>query len=114
MLKGKRGMPGGMDIGSVMKQAQKMQKQVAELQTELETKKYEVTAGGGAVRVVITGKKQLEELEISPDIVNSDDIEMLQDLLIVTVNEALRQVEDDISAQMGKLTGGLGLPGGLS
>jgi DNA-binding YbaB/EbfC family protein len=114
MAKGYGGMNmGGMNMNNLMKQAQKMQRQMEELQAELETKKYEVTSGGGAVKIVINGKKIIEEIIISPDVVDPDDIEMLQDLILTSVNEAVRTAEDAANNEMGKITGGVGLPGGL-
>ncbi|MDE6356964.1 MAG: YbaB/EbfC family nucleoid-associated protein [Eubacteriales bacterium] len=107
------GFPGGMNMGNLMKQAQKMQKQMEEMQNELETKEFEVTSGGGAVKIVITGKKEIKSIEIDKDVVDPDDVEMLQDLMMTAVNEAIRQVEESVNGQMSKLTGGMGLPGGL-
>ena len=103
----------GMNMNHLMKQAQKMQQQIADTQAELETRTFTVTSGGGAVKVVISGKKEIQELTISPDVVDPDDIEMLQDLIMSAVNEAVRQAEEVVSNEMGKLTGGMGLPGGL-
>lgn len=107
------GFPGGMNMGNLMKQAQKMQKQMEEMQNELETKEFEVTSGGGAVKIVITGKKEIKNIEIDKDVVDPDDVEMLQDLIMTAVNEAIRQVEESVNGQMSKLTGGMGIPGGL-
>lgn len=107
------GIPGGMNMNNLMKQAQRMQKQMQDMQEELESKEYNATSGGGAVKVTITGKKEVKSIEISPDVVDPDDVEMLQDLVITAVNEALRQAEEAANSQMGKLTGGLNLPGGL-
>jgi len=109
------GMPnlGGMNMNNLMKQAKQVQKQMEELQAGLEDKTLEVTAGGGAVRVVINGKKQIKELEISRDVVDPEDVEMLQDLVIGAVNEAIRQMEEKVNGEMSRLTGGMGLPGGL-
>ena len=108
------GFPGGgMNMNNLMKQAQKMQKQMEEAQAALQSRTLETTSGGGAVKVVITGAKELQELIIDPDVVDPDDVEMLQDLILSAVNEALRQVEEVSNAEMGKLTGGMGLPGGL-
>ena len=104
---------GGMNMNSLMKQAKQMQRQMEELQAGLEEKTLEITAGGGAVRVVINGKKQIKDLEISQDVVDPDDIEMLQDLIIGAVNEAIRQMEEKVNSEMSRLTGGMGLPGGL-
>ncbi len=107
------GFPGGMNMNNLMKQAQKMQKQMQDMQEELENKEYEVTSGGGAVKVKISGKKEIKSIEISPDVIDPDDAEMLQDLILTAVNEAIRQAEEAASAQMGKITGGINLPGGL-
>jgi len=109
------GMPnlGGMNMNSLMKQAKQMQKQMEDLQAGLEEKTLEVSAGGGAVKIVIDGKKQIKELEISKDVVDPDDVEMLQDLIIGAVNEAIRQMEEKVNSEMSRLTGGMGLPGGL-
>ena len=109
------GMPnlGGMNMNNLMKQAKQMQQQMEELQDSLEEKTLEVTAGGGAVKVIINGKKQLKELVISPDVVDPDDIEMLQDLVIGAVNEAIRQMDELVNGEMSRLTGGMGLPGGF-
>jgi len=107
-----KGMPmGGMNMNNLMKQAQKMQKQMAQLQEDLEQKTLETTSGGGAIKVVITGKKELKELKIDPDVIDPDDIEMLEDLVISAVNEAIRQMEEMHNKEMGKITGGMpGLP----
>ena len=103
-------MGGGMNM-NMIKQAQKMQEQMVKMQEEMEAKTYEATAGGGAVRVVITGKREVQEIERKPEVVDPDDIEMLQDLIVAAVNEGLRKMESDSSAQMGQLTGGLNIPG---
>lgn len=109
----KRGFPGfgGANMNNLMKQAQKMQRDMEKLQAELQEKEVEATAGGGAVRVVATGKKEIREITIDPDVVDPDDVEMLQDLVLAAVNEALRKAEDMVSTEMAKLTGGLGLGG---
>lgn len=107
------GFPGGMNMNNLMKQAQKMQKQMADMQAELEAKEFETTSGGGAVKIVITGKKEIKSIDIDKDVVDPDDVEMLQDLILTAVNEAIRQVEESASNQMGKFTGGMNLPGGL-
>ncbi len=99
---------GPSNMQGMLKQAQKMQEQMAEVQAELEAKEYEIKAGGGAVVVKINGKKEILSLEISPDIVDPDDIETLSDVITAGVNEAIKTVEDDASAQMAKVTGGLG------
>lgn len=111
MAKGKfsGGMPGNMN--NMLKQAQKMQQEMLKAQQELEEKEIEASAGGGAVTVKISGKKELLEILISPDVVDPDDIEMLQDLVIAAVNEGMRKADELSSAQMGKLTGGMNIPG---
>jgi DNA-binding YbaB/EbfC family protein len=103
---------GGGNISNLMKQAQKMQKDMAKLQEELQDKTVEASAGGGAVTVVATAKKEIQEIIIQPEVVDPDDIEMLQDLILAAVNEALRKAEEMVSSEMSKITGGLGgLPG---
>ncbi|MGN0151220.1 MAG: YbaB/EbfC family nucleoid-associated protein [Wujia sp.] len=105
------GYPGGMmpgNMNNLMKQAQKMQKQMEETTKELEEKEYEATAGGGVVRVKINGKKEITELHLEEEVVDKDDIEMLEDLVIAAVNEAIRLQDEDQKNQMGKITGGLG------
>ncbi|MCL2839961.1 MAG: YbaB/EbfC family nucleoid-associated protein [Defluviitaleaceae bacterium] len=111
MPKGFGGMPGGMNMNNLMKQAQKMQKQMAEMQEALTNKTLEVSAGGGAIKVTINGEKQIQALTISPDVVDPDDVEMLQDLVISAVNEAIRQMDESTNAQMSKITGGMNMPG---
>ena len=98
--------PGNMQ--AMIKQAQKMQEDMAQLQAELEEKEYEVKAGGGAVTLKINGKKEITELAISPEIVDPDDIETLSDVIIAAVNEAIKRVESDAGEQMGKITGNIG------
>jgi len=105
------GFPGGFgggNISNLMKQAQKMQKDMMKLQEELEQKTVEASAGGGAVTVVVSGKKEIIDIKIKPEAVDPDDVEMLQDLVMVAVNEALRKAEEMVSSEMGKITGGLG------
>ncbi|MBQ0042655.1 MAG: YbaB/EbfC family nucleoid-associated protein [Lachnospiraceae bacterium] len=99
------GMPGGMN--NLMKQAQRMQRQMEESQKELETKEFTAAAGGGAVSVTVSGKKEVLKVVISPEAVDPDDVEMLQDLIMAATNEALKQAEEASSAMMGKMTGGL-------
>ena len=107
-----QGMGGGpQNMGAMLKQAQKMQEDMAELQAELEGREYEVSAGGGMVSIKITGKKEIKSLEIKPELVDPDDVEMLQDVLIAGINEAIKKVEDANAGEMSALTGGLGLPG---
>lgn len=111
MAKGYGGMQGGMNMNNLMKQAQKMQKQMADMQAELSEKTLEISSGGGAVKVVINGEKQIQTLTIAPDVIDPDDVEMLQDLVITAVNEAIRQMDEMVNGQMSKITGGVGLPG---
>lgn len=101
--------PGGM--GNIMKQAQKMQRQMAQMQEDLKSKTVEASSGGGAVKVTINGERAIEALEISEDVL--DDVEMLQDLVISAVNEGMRQIEELVNSQMSKITGGMGLPPGM-
>lgn len=98
-------MPGGMN--NLMKQAQKMQKQMEDATKALEEKEYEVTAAGGAVKVKINGKKEITELHIDEELVDKDDIEMLEDSVMAAVNEAIRTQEEDQQAQLNKITGGM-------
>lgn len=106
-----RGMGGGANMNQMIKQAQKMQEQMLKMQEEMEAKTYEAAAGGGAVKVVIDGKRELLEVAIAPEVVDPDDVEMLQDLIVAAVNEGLRKVESDSTAQLGSITGGLNIPG---
>lgn len=106
-----RGMGGGANMNQMIKQAQKMQEQMLKMQEEMENKTYEAAAGGGAVKVVVDGKREVQEVILSPDVVDPDDIEMLQDLIVAAVNEGLRKVEADSTAQLGSITGGLNIPG---
>ncbi|MGW8313826.1 MAG: YbaB/EbfC family nucleoid-associated protein [Desulfuromonadales bacterium] len=98
-------------IGNIMKQAQQMQRRMAQLQEELENKQVEATAGGGMVTAVVSGKQQLLELRIDPTVVDPDDVEMLQDLVTAAVNEAIKQSQQMAQEEMGKITGGLNIPG---
>ncbi|MCM1304157.1 MAG: YbaB/EbfC family nucleoid-associated protein [Lachnospiraceae bacterium] len=100
------GMPGNMT--NLMKQAQRMQRQMEEGQKELETKEFVAAAGGGAVEVAVSGKKEILRIKLSEEVVDSEDIEMLQDLIMAAANEALRQAEEAGAELMGKMTGGLG------
>ena len=99
---------GGMNM-NMIKQAQKMQADLLKIQTEKEDQVYSATSGGGAVTALVTGKHELSELVIDPDVVDPEDVEMLQDLILAAVNEAMRKARDDMSDSMSKLTGGLNL-----
>lgn len=104
-----RGMGGG-NMNNMIRQAQKMQQDMLKAQEELEARTYEAGAGGGVVTATVSGKKELVSVAIDPEAVDPDDVEMLQDLIVAAVNEALRRAADDASSQMSKLTGGLNLP----
>lgn len=107
------GFPGGMpgNMNNLMKQAQRMQKQMEEAQKALEEQEVTATAGGGAVEVTVSGKREVLKVKLSEEVVDPDDIEMLEDLIVAATNEALRKVEEASQASMSKITGGLG--GGL-
>ena len=107
---GGMGMPGNMN--NLMKQAQKMQKQMEETTKELEEQEVTATAGGGAVSVTVSGKKEVTAVKLEPEVVDPDDIEMLEDLIVAATNEALRKIEEISQAKMAKITGGLGGLGG--
>lgn len=108
------GFPGGMpgNMNNLMKQAQRMQRQMEETKQELEEKQYTASAGGGAVSVTVSGKKEVVSVQLSEEVVDPDDIEMLQDLIVAATNEALRAAEEDSAAAMAKLSGSLGGLGG--
>ena len=101
------------NMAGMMKKVQKLQAEMAKLQEELKQRTLEATAGGGAVTVVITGEKQIKSIKIAPSAVDPDDIEMLEDLFVAAVNEAIKKVDDMMAQEMSKLTGGLNLPPGL-
>ena len=108
------GIPGGMpgNMNNLMKQAQRMQRQMEETAKALEEKEDTAAAGGGAVTVTVSGKKEVTAVKLSEEVVDPDDIEMLEDLIVAATNEAFRQMEEDSSAAMSKLTGGMGGLGG--
>ena len=106
-----RGMPGGMNQAAMIKQAQKMQQDMLRMQEEMENKTYTATAGGGMVAATVNGKHEVLNLEIKPDAVDPDDVEMLQDMVIAAVNEAMRAADTDAANNMSRLTGGLNLGG---
>ena len=106
------GMPmGGMNQMQMMKQAQKMQENLLKMQEELQAKEYEATAGGGVITAVVSGKRELVRVTIDPEAVDPDDVEMLQEMVVAAVNEAMRKAEADSAQNMSKLTGGLNLGG---
>ena len=106
-----RGMPGGMNQAAMMKQAQKMQQELLRMQQEQETKTYTATAGGGMVSATVNGKHELVDLQIKAEAVDPDDVEMLQDMVMAAVNEAMRTADTDAANNMSRLTGGLNLGG---
>ena len=109
------GYPGGMmpgNMNNLMKKAQRMQRQMEETTKELESKEFTASAGGGAVEVTVSGKKEVLSVKLSEEVVDPDDIEMLQDLIVAATNEALRKMEEESQSQMSKITGGLGGMGG--
>jgi nucleoid-associated protein EbfC len=99
------------NIGNIMKQAKKMQERMLQLQEELATKAVEATAGGGMVSVTVNGKFEILSLKIDKEVVNPDDVEMLQDLIVAAVNEGVRKAQEMASSEMGKITGGMQIPG---
>ena len=105
------GMPGGMNQAAMMKQAQKMQQEMLRMQAEQEAKTFTAAAGGGMVTATVNGKHELVNLEIKPEAVDPDDVEMLQDMVIAAINEAMRNADADAAQNMSRLTGGLNLGG---
>ena len=108
---GFRGMPGGMNQAAMMKQVQKMQQDMLRMQEELENKTYTASAGGGMVKADVNGKNEVVSLEINPEAVDPDDVEMLQDMVIAAVNEAMRTADAEAASNMSRLTGGMNLGG---
>ena len=108
---GFRGMPGGMNQAAMMKQAQKMQQEMLRMQEEMENKTYSATAGGGMVTAEVNGKHQIVNLSIKEEAVDPDDVEMLQDMILAAVNEAMRTADAEAANNMSRLTGGLNLGG---
>ena len=110
------GFPGGMpgNMNNLMKQAQKMQRQMEEASKELEEKEITAAAGGGVVEITVSGKKEITKVKIDPEAVDPDDVEMLEDMIMAAVNEAFHKMDEESSAAMAQLTGGLGNLGGLS
>ena len=108
---GFRGMPGGMNQAQMMKQAQKMQQEMLRMQEEMENKTYSASTGGGMVKAEVNGKHEVVSLQINPEAVDPDDVDMLQDMVIAAVNEAMRAADADAANNMSRLTGGLNLGG---
>ncbi len=108
MAKGRKQMPGGgMNMNALMKQAQQMQKKMEVAQQEAETKEFEASAGGGAITIRVNGKKELLDVKIDPDLLDPEEVEMIQDLILVAVNDALNKAGEAVAAEMGKVTGGM-------
>ncbi|MBR6767025.1 MAG: YbaB/EbfC family nucleoid-associated protein [Clostridia bacterium] len=105
------GMMGGGNMQQLARQAQKLQQQMTKMQEELETREYEASAGGGMVSVKVSGKKEIIDLQIKPEAVDPDDVEMLQDMVMAAVNEALRIASETTEREMSKITGGMSMPG---
>ena len=108
---GFRGMPGGMNQAAMIKQAQKMQQEMLRMQEEMESKTFSATAGGGMVTATVSGKHEVVDLAINPEAVDPEDVEMLQDMIIAAVNEAMRTADAEQANNMSRLTGGLNLGG---
>ena len=107
-----KGMGGGpQNMQAMLRQAQKMQEDMAAKQEELDAREYDISAGGGVVNVKISGKKEILSIDIKPEIVDPDDIETLSDILVAAVNEAIKRVEETNSAEMSKITGNMSVPG---
>lgn len=111
MAKFKGGMPGMGNMQGMLRQAQKMQEEMTKLQEEMEEKTIEASSGGGAVTVTVSGKKEIVSVKISPEAVDPEDVETLEDLILAATNEALRQAEEMMTNAMGKITGGMNIPG---
>ncbi|MBE6047966.1 MAG: YbaB/EbfC family nucleoid-associated protein [Clostridium sp.] len=111
MARGGFGGFGGGNMNNLMKQAQMLQKQMQEAQKEIEAAEFEASVGGGAVSVKVNGKKEVLAVSIKPEVVDEDDVEMLEDLVLSAVNEALRKADENTANKMGKLTGGMNMPG---
>ena len=101
------------NMSGMMKKVQKMQNEMKKMQDELEMKTVEVTTGGGAVKIVMNGQKQVQSLKINPDVVDKEDVEMLEDIISAAVNEGMKKVDEMLTGEMSKLTGSLGLPPGM-
>lgn len=102
---------GAQNMNQMIRQAQKMQDQITELQEDIESREFTATAGGGAVEVTLSGKKEIKTLNLKPEVVDPEDIEMLQDLIISAINEAVNTIETTTENEMSKITGGVSIPG---
>lgn len=106
-----KGSGGAQNMNQVIKQAQKMQDQITELQSDIEEREFTASSGGGAVEVTLSGKKEIKSLTLKPEVVDPEDIEMLQDLIISAINEAVNNIETTTESEMLKITGGVSIPG---
>lgn len=111
MARGFGGFPGGGNMNNMMKQMQKIQKQMETLQEDLKSQEVEASSGGGAVKAVVNGNKELISVKIDPEVVDPEDVEMLEDLIVAAIGEAMRTADDKVNSEMGKITGGLNIPG---
>ncbi|MGI6172851.1 MAG: YbaB/EbfC family nucleoid-associated protein [Christensenellales bacterium] len=111
MARGFPGMMGGGNMQQLARQAQKLQQKMAEMQEELDAREFEASSGGGMVVARVNGKKEVLGISIKPEAVDPDDVEMLEDMVLAAVNEALRQAGETVEREMGKLAGGMNLPG---
>lgn len=102
---------GGGNMNNLIKQAQKMQQQMQDMQKDIENKEFEASVGGGVVKIVVTGKKEVKKIELKPEVVDPDDIETLEELIVAAFNEASKKADETMSNELGKLTGGMNLPG---
>ena len=100
-----------MNINALMQQAQRMQQQMQKKQKEIESKEFEFTSNGGAIKIKMLGSKEMTSLEIDEDLIDKDEKEMLQDMLMVAINEAINKIDEEVSAVMGSVTGGMKIPG---
>ena len=107
----KQSVGGAQNMNAMIRQAQKMQDQISELQEDIESREFTATAGGGAVTVVMSGKKSVKSLELKPEVVDPEDIEMLQDLIISAFNDTVKKIEETTETEMGAITGGVSFPG---
>ena len=106
-----KGMGGGQNMNAMLRQAQKMQEDMAALQADLDAREYDISAGGGMVKLKINGKREIVSLDINPDIVDPDDVETLADVITAAVNEGIKRVDTTNETEMAKITGGMGMPG---
>lgn len=105
------GFGGGGNMNNLIKQAQKMQQQMQDMQKDIENKEFEASVGGGVVKITVTGKKEVKKIELKPEVVDPDDIETLEELIVAAFTEATKKADETMSNELGKLTGGMNLPG---